>query len=85
MQTFRLFSGGGDGKGKPKIDSLLLLPTDSENVIESDTWYYEFICFVAADGDIKTYREFYSITDWAEVYKIYVLRKVLTYDKDKGQ
>lgn len=78
LHSIRLYNLPPKGKSD-NITALSLIPIDSRNPVEADTWYYDFISFRASGGDVPVYERLYKYTDWAETYKIYTLRLVDSY------
>lgn len=67
-------------KRKPGEPSAMsVLPINSSNALESDTWYYQYICYLTSDGDLDNYDKLYYKTDWSKVYNLYVLRGASQY------
>lgn len=77
MQGFKLFHQPASKSKEPT--SMELVPVDSKDEMESQTWYYKMIAFKAAGGDLDKYDELYKRTDWAETYEIYVLRSAIAH------
>ena len=78
LHSIRLFNLPSKGK-EESVTALSLIPVNSSNRLEADTWYYDFVSFRAAGGDVNIYERLYKYTDWAETYKIYTLRLVDSY------